>query len=111
MTDTDQTAARIPLKQILDEVQAMRADVIRLQEALPHHVAFTKDKQQEYEERLANHGRRLETVEKRLLLVEAKQRPNTPWYLVVGAIVGIIAAIGGLIAIFTFMSQVSAALN
>lgn len=103
--------ARITLEAIFSEVQGLRKDVTRLQSDLPHHVTITKDKQDEYETRLANHGTRLGDLELRMTQVEGKVRPRTPWYLVVGAVGGILTSVATLFTLLIIASKVGAALS
>lgn len=110
MTET-QPVARITLERIFDEVQGLREDVTRLQSDLPHHVTLTKDKQAEYETRLANHGTRLGDLELRMTQVEANQKPRAPWYLVTGAIGVLIAAVANLFVVLPAMAKIAAVLG
>ena len=110
MTDAP-AVARITLEKIFDEVQGLREDVTRLQSDLPHHVTLTKDKQTEYETRLANHGTRLGDLELRMTQVEAKLKPRTPWYLIVGAVGTILTSAGMLLTLLSLASKIGAAIN
>lgn len=85
--------ARVDLDTIYAELAALRLTVVQLQADLPHHVSFTKAKQDEYEDRLINHGTRLGDLEHRVTRLEAQQKPAAPWYSVVGAVGTIIAAV------------------
>ncbi|KUF05527.1 hypothetical protein [Leucobacter sp. G161] len=104
-------SARVTLDAIYSEVQGLRKDVTLLQSDLPHHVTITKDKQEEYETRLANHGTRLGSLELRVTQVEGKVRPRTPWYLVVGAVGGILTSVATLFTLLIIASKVGAALS
>ncbi|MEB4614010.1 hypothetical protein [Leucobacter sp. M11] len=107
----DQPSARVTLDAIFSEVQGLRKDVTMLQSDLPHHVTITKDKQEEYETRLANHGTRLGDLELRMTQVETSQKPRTPWYLVVGAVGGILTSVATLFTLLIMASKVGAALS
>lgn len=110
MTD-DAPAARITLDKIYTEVQGLRQDVTKLQGDLPHHVTFTKAKQDEYEERLENHGRRIFDLEHRVTQIEAQVRPRAPWYAVVGAIAALLASVATAITLIAIASKIGAALG
>lgn len=103
--------ARITLEAIYAEVQGLRVDVVKIKSDLPHHVTITKDKQEEYEARLANHGSRLGDIEHRLTRLEGNQKPRTPWYSVVGGIAGIVASVATLITLITVASKLGATLG
>lgn len=107
MTGEPAPTARVTLDAIYNEVLTLREDVTRLKSDLPHHVTITKDKQEEYETRLANHGTRLGDVEHRLTraemrieTLEAERRPRPPWWVIVSAVVAIV---GGIYATITFL--------
>lgn len=110
MPEDHEPAARISLGKIYDEVQALRGDVASLQSDLPHHVSITKDKQDEYETRLENHGRRIYDLEHRVTQLEGNVRPRTPWYAVVGAIAAILTSVVTLTALIALTSKIGAAL-
>ena len=74
----------------LDEIRARRLD--------QHH------------DRLNDHGSRLGSVETAQAIITATTRRRTPWYLVVGAVVGIITGTAGLFGVLAYLSQISTAL-
>lgn len=59
--------------------------------------------------RVAGLEERVLQVEKTVERIEASQRPRTPWYSVVTAVVAIIGVPGTLIAVFIYLAQISAA--
>lgn len=50
---------------------------------------------------------RVRDLEQSVQRIEANQRPVTPWYSVVGAIVGIITGVGSLIALISILSTLT----
>lgn len=107
MTD-DEPAVKVTLSTIFDRVVAVEQQVSALSQALPTHVSITKDKQDEYEQRLENHGTRLSTLDTRLTILETRQTPRAPWYSVVGGVVSIIVGVGSLFALLAVLNQISA---
>jgi hypothetical protein len=110
MTDTI-PVARVTLDAIYSEVQGLRADVTRLQSDLPHHVTLTKGKQEEYDDRLANHGKRIFDLEHRVTQLEGQVKPRAPWYAVVGAVAAILTSGVTVITLITIASKIGAALG
>ena len=104
-------AARVTLDAIYIEVQGLRQDVTQLQSDLPHHVTITKDKQDEYEARLANHGTRLADLDHRMAKLEGQIKPRAHWYSVVGAIAAILSSLATVIALISIASKIGAALG
>ena len=50
---------------------------------------------------------RVRDLEQSLERIEAKQQPKTPWYAIVGGIVGIITGAGSLIALLAILNNIS----
>lgn len=57
------------------------------------------------------HDQRLEKIEIAQAVAQAQQRPRAPWYVVVGAVVGIVSGVAGLFAVLAYLSQISSALG
>lgn len=55
--------------------------------------------------RVAGIEDRLREVEKSVERIETKQRPTTPWYLIVGGVVGILSGAGTLIGLIVLISK------
>jgi uncharacterized UPF0160 family protein len=107
MTDEPQPSVRITLSDIFHRVVAVEAQVQSLSNALPSHMAITKEKQDEYEQRLENHGTRLSTLDTRLTILETRQPVRAPWYSIVGGIVSIVTGVGGLFALIAVLNQLT----
>lgn len=60
---------------------------------------------------LVEHDGRLDKLEIAQAVVAAQQRPRTPWYVTVGAIVGIVTGLGALITLIAMLGQISQALT
>lgn len=54
---------------------------------------------------------RLRKVEQTVAEIKAQQRPRTPWYAVVGAVVGIVGGLGTIITLFVLLSRMMAILG
>lgn len=50
---------------------------------------------------------RVRDLEQAVQRIEANQKPSTPWYSVVGAVVGIITGVGSLIALVSILSTLT----
>lgn len=50
---------------------------------------------------------RVRVLEQAIQRIEANQRPGTPWYIVIGAIVGIITGVGSLVALISILSTIT----
>ncbi|WP_156027435.1 hypothetical protein [Mycetocola saprophilus] len=98
---------RVTLSAIYAEVGGLKSEVAALVAQLGPHVILTKEKQGEYEKRLENHGDRLGNIEGRLTRIEAAQRPRAPWYVVTGAVVGILTGAGALIALVGTLARIA----
>lgn len=106
MTD-DQPSVKITLSDIFNRVVAVETQVQSLSATLPSHVQLTKDKQEEYEQRLENHGTRLSTLDTRMTILETRQTPRAPWYSVVAGVVGILAGVGSLLTLLVVLGKLS----
>lgn len=105
--EEEEPAVRITLTAIYHEVLALGTQVRDLTNALPLHVSITKEKQDEYEKRLDNHGTRLGESETRLARLESLVKPRTPWYVILGAIVGILTGIGAIASLLVLLSRIT----
>lgn len=50
---------------------------------------------------------RVRELEQSVQRIEANQKPSTPWFTVVGAIVGIVTGIGSLVALVAILSNIN----
>lgn len=50
---------------------------------------------------------RVRELEQAVQRIEANQKPSTPWFTVVGAIVGIVTGIGSLVALVAILSNIN----
>ncbi len=50
---------------------------------------------------------RVRELEQSVQRIEANQKPSTPWFTVVGAVVGIITGIGSLVALVAILSNIN----
>ncbi len=57
--------------------------------------------------RLADMEERLREVERTTERLDASQRPATPWYFIVGGVVGIITGLGALIALIAIFARIT----
>lgn len=62
-------------------------------------------------ENMAGMDERLRKVEDTLTKIQAQQRPRTPWYAVVGAVVGIVGGLASLVTIMILAVQLINALE
>ena|SRR5690554_2406608 len=112
MAEDNEPAIKITLTAIYDRVVSVERQVAEVAKDLPSHMTITKQKQEEYETRLENHGSRLSTLDTRLsaaetkvTILETKQVPRAPWFSVVGGIVSVITGLGSLITLLAVLSQ------
>lgn len=104
----DEPAVKVTLTAIYDRVVGVEKQVADLSSTLPAHISITKEKQDEYESRLENHGMRLATLDTRLTIIETRQVPRAPWYSIIGGVVSIITGIGSLLALLAVLGQLAA---
>jgi hypothetical protein len=50
---------------------------------------------------------RVRELEQSVQRIEANQKPSTPWFTVVGAVVGIITGVGSLVALVAILSNIN----
>lgn len=50
---------------------------------------------------------RVRELEVAIQRIEANQKPSTPWYVVIGAVVGIITGLGSLVALVSILSSIA----
>lgn len=50
---------------------------------------------------------RVRDLEQAMQRIEANQKPSTPWYVVIGAVVGIITGVGSLVALVGILSNLN----
>ncbi len=105
MAEDNEPAIKITLTAIYDRVVSVERQVAEVAKDLPSHMTITKQKQEEYETRLENHGSRLSTLDTRLTILETKETPRAPWFSVVAGIAAIVTGTGSLIAVLAVLSQ------
>ena len=104
---TDEPVVKVTLSTIYERVVGVEQQVARLSADLPVHVSITKDKQDEYEKRLENHGDRLAMLDTRVTLLEAGRKPPAPWYSIVAGVASIITGAGALIVLVGILAQLN----
>ncbi len=107
MTVSEEPAVKVTLSTIYERVVSVEQQVTKLGTDLPTHVSLTKDKQDEYEKRLENHGDRLAMLDTRVTLLESSKKPTAPWYSVIGGIAGVGSALVSAFALLTILSKLS----
>lgn len=100
----------VTLAEIYKQVQATDDKVDKLATAVGDMVAINRRLDQHHD-RLNDHGGRLGSVETTQAILAATTKPKTPWYVVVGAIVGIISGAAALFAVLSYLSQISKAIG
>ena len=100
----------ITLRDVWEQGQETRATVNDLVNSIGELVAVNK-RLDSHHNTLELHDKRLDVLEIAKEVLAAQQRPRTPWYNIVGAIVGIIAGVSGLIALVVTLSQLTQALS
>lgn len=101
----EEPVVKITLTAIYERVVSVEKQVGTLSDQLPNHVSITKEKQDEYDTRLENHGTQLGNLDSRITILEAKQVPKQPWYAIAGGVVAIITGLGSLIAVLAVLSR------
>ena len=107
---TERQGVIVTLDEIYRQVQATDDKVDKLATAVGDMVAINRRLDQHHD-RLNDHGGRLGTVETTQAILAATTKPKTPWYVVLGAIVGIITGAAGLFAVLSYLSQISKAIG
>lgn len=107
---TDRAGVIVTLDEIYKQVQATDDKVDKLASAVGDMVAINQRLDQHHN-RLNDHGTRLGSVETVQAIQKATQRPRSPWYITVGAIVGIIGAALTLIQLMRVLGEISIALG
>lgn len=100
----------VTLAEIYKQVRDTDDKVDKLATAVGDMVAINRRLDQHHD-RLNDHGVRLGTVETQQAIVAATQRPRAPWYVVTGAIVGIVGGIATVIAVLKALGEISIALG
>ena len=100
----------VTLSEIFKKVQDTDAKVDKLATAVGEMVAINRRLDQHHD-RLNDHGTRLGTVETVQAIQKATQRPRAPWYVVVGAVVGILGGTATLIGLLAVLGEISRTLG
>lgn len=100
----------ITLREVWEQGQETRELVGGLAKDVGELVAVNK-RLDAHSKTLVGHSDRLDKLEIAQAVVAAQQRPRTPWYVTVGAVVGIVTGLGALITLMTMLGQISAALT
>lgn len=100
----------ITLREVWQQGQETKEIVVALASDIGQLVAVNK-RLDAHSKTLVEHDGRLEKVEIAQAVVAAQQRPRTPWYVTLGAVVGIVTGLGALITLMTMLGQISAALT
>lgn len=109
MSDGQRAGVMVTLDEIYKQVRDTDDKVDKLAAAVGNMVAINRRLDQHHD-RLNDHGARLGSVETAQAIITATTRRPTPWYLVVGSIVGIITGVAGLLGVLAYLSQISTAL-
>lgn len=107
---SDAPGVVVTLAEIYKQVQATDDKVDKLASAVGDMVAINRRLDQHHD-RLNDHGVRLGTLETQQAISAATQRPRAPWYVVTGAIVGIVGGIATVIAVLKALGEISIALG
>lgn len=100
----------ITLREVWEQGQETREIVGGLAADIGELVAVNR-RLDSHSKTLVEHDGRLDKLEIAQAVVAAQQRPRTPWYVTIGAIVGIVTGLGALITLMTMLGQISAALT
>ena len=100
----------VTLAEIYKQVRDTDDKVDKLATAVGDMVAINRRLDQHHD-RLNDHGSRIGTVETQQAITAATQRPRAPWYVVVGAIVGILGGAATLVALLRVLGEISIALG
>lgn len=100
----------ITLRDVWEQGQETRATVNDLVTSIGELVAVNK-RLDAHHNTLELHDKRLDVLEIAKEVLAAQQRPKTPWYNVVGAVVGIVGGVGALLALVITLSQLTQALS
>lgn len=74
-------------------------------------IAVTLGRIEEKVSHLQGMDDRLRKVESDLTELKAQQKPKAPWWVVIGAVVGVIGGVSTLIGLFVLLSSLSQALS
>lgn len=100
----------ITLREVWEQGQETRELVVGLAKDVGELVAVNR-RLGFHSKTLMEHDGRLEKLEIAQAVVAAQQRPRTPWYVTVGAVVGIVTGLGALITLIAMLGQISRALT
>ena len=98
----------VTLPEIYRLAQATDKKVDELTNAVGEMVAVNK-RLDSHHQKLAKHDGRLDELEKHKAVQDS--RPRAPWWVVIGAVVGIVSGIAGVFAVLGYLSQIATALN
>lgn len=126
----------ITQREIYDKVTGLEDGLGRVEALLEKHVALEEQRNEGVEVRLENHGTRLADQGSQIASLEARvtqgesdhrslreshdalvkaqgerDSKKAPWWNIVGAIVGIIAGVGGLVGLFITLNNIAQALS
>jgi len=100
----------ITLREVWEQGQETRELVVGLAKDVGELVAVNH-RLDSHSKTLVEHDGRLEKIEIAQAVVAAQQRPRTPWYVTVGAVVGIVTGLGALITLIVMLGQIIRALT
>lgn len=102
----EEASIKITLPQIYDEVREQSQKIDGLAAAVGEMVAVNRRLDQHHD-RLNDHGTRIGTVETQQAIHAAIAPRKSPWYSIVGGVVGIITGIAALVALLKIAAQLS----
>lgn len=100
----------ITLREVWEQGQETKEIVGSLAADIGQLVAVNK-RLDAHSKTLVEHDGRLDQLEVAQAIAAAQQRPRTPWYVTVGAIVGIVTGLGALITLIAMLGQISQAIT
>ncbi len=104
---SDDPGVVVTLREIYERQQATEEKLDSVLVAVEQLVAVNK-RLDHHHDWLNDHGSRLSVLETAQAVAAAQIRPRAPWYSVVGAIVGIIAGVTGLVTLISIASKLGA---
>jgi hypothetical protein len=118
--DIPDAAVVITPREVYDRVLGMEKNVSDVKGLLEQVVLLQKERDKTVDTRLEDHSKQLGSQDTRLAVVEVdvrilkeaaatSEKRRAPWWAIVGAVVGIISGVGGMIALFLTLATLAQA--
>jgi hypothetical protein len=100
----------VTLPKIFEQVQATDSKVDKLSRAVEQMVAI-HERLDSHHDRLNEHGARIRTLETNQAVATATARKPTPWYLILGAVTGVLTGASMAVGLIVMAFRIGEALQ